>query len=103
MKKTNDNELSYVENITILLIISDLIGRREGIRFSNQSKKIEHNKINILKNNDELIIEMSLYFIDNDRIFEQCALLQKEIMDEIKWMINFDVYEVNIHVDKLIY
>lgn len=103
MKKTNDNELSYVENITILLIISDLVGRRGGIRLSNQSKKIEHNNIKVMKKDNAIVIRMSVHFIDNDLIYEQCTLLQKEIIDEIKWMINFDVYEVNIYVDKLIY
>lgn len=102
MKKVNVDELSYIENITMQLIVREVVEAKKDIFFSKQVRKIEQKNIKIMKYNDELLVHLYICIADDTLLFQKCVSLQKEIIDEIKWMINFNVCEVNIHLDKLI-
>lgn len=97
MEHLNDNELTYVEKITIELIIRDIVGRIGGMEVQKSSK------ILIDKIDKKIIILLSLVIIDEIFIFEKCKMLQKKIIDEIKWMIHLEVCEINFSINKIIY
>lgn len=103
MNNKNDNELSYVENITIILITKEIVSNNKSIELSNQSKRSEQKNFVIKKLDGKIYIRFHVNFVDDNLIIEKGIKLQKEIIDEIKWMINLDVDEVNIYIDKLIY
>lgn len=100
MNKTNDNELSYVEQITITLIVWNIIEGKNYLKFSKLPIKREQKNIKVVKIDGKIMIVLCLSFMNYNAIFEKCLSLQKEIIYEIKWLINLDIKEINIFVDK---
>lgn len=103
MSKVDDNKLSYVENITLLFIIRDIISRKKTIKLYPIPKVLEQNSLKCIKQEGKVIVNIHLLALNNDFIFEQCTRLQKEIIEDIWWLIGMKVREVNLSIDKIVY
>lgn len=103
MSKVDNNKLSYVENITLLFIIRDIIDRKKTIKLYPIPKVLEQNNVKCIKQEGEVIVTIHLLFLNDNFIFEQCTLLQKEIIEDVWWLIGVKVREVHLSIDKIVY